>query len=93
MYDGGMATTRKAPAAPPPPPPLRDVVAANLRSVIAAKQVKVHELAATMGRPRQWVHRRTFAQQPITTDDIDLFAAALGVTTDELTRRPTPPTA
>lgn len=83
---GRMATTRKVTAAPIPP--LREVVAANLRSIIAAKQVKVGDLAERLGRPRQWVHRRTFAAQPITTEDIDLFARALEVSTDELTRRP-----
>lgn len=89
-----MATNRKKVTAAPIPP-LREVVAANLRSIIAAKRVKVGELALRLDRPRQWVHRRTFAAQPITTEDIDLFAQALGVSTDELTRRPAgpPPTA
>ena len=88
-----MAQRRKVTAAPIPP--LREVVAANLRSIIAAKQIKVGDLAELLGRPRQWVHRRTFAAQPITTEDIDLFAKALDVSTDDLTRRPagTTPTA
>lgn len=87
-----MATKRQRPAEPTIPP-LREVVAANLRSIIAAKQIKIGVLAERIGRPRQWVHRRTFAAQPITTEDIDLFARALEVSTDELTRRPTTPTA
>lgn len=86
-YDGCMATsTRKTKAAPIAP--LRDVVAANLRAIIAAKQVKIGDLSERIHRPRQWVHRRTFGLQEITTQDIDVFAIALGVSTDDITRRP-----
>ena len=86
-YRGHMATTRRAPK-PPAPIPLREVVASNIRAIIARDQIKVADLALKLDRPRQWVHRRSFAAGPITTEDIDAFAAALGVTSDELTRRP-----
>lgn len=67
--------------------PLRDVVAANLRQIIARDNVKMGDVADKLQRPRQWVHRRTSGTGPITTEDIDAFAEALNVSTDEITRR------
>lgn len=85
-----MATTANAPkrAKTPAPTPLRDVVAGNLRAIMAREQVKATDLAERLGRPRQWVHRRTAPDGPITTEDIDALAVALKVSTDEITRRP-----
>lgn len=81
-----------------PPTPLLEVVSANLREIIRRDKIarlergepelKMSDLAARMGKSRQWVYRRTVGAGPITTDDIDVLAAALGVTTDDLTRRP-----
>lgn len=85
-----MTTKRAAPEAEPQTPqpvPLREVVAANIRAIAGRDKVAMGDLAERLGRPRQWVHRRTSAGGPITTEDIDTFAAALDVSTDELTRR------
>lgn len=82
-----MATNKQA-AAESATTPLREVVASNIRAIIARDQLRVGDVAERLGRPRQWVHRRTAAAGPITTEDIDAFADALGVSTDDLTRRP-----
>jgi hypothetical protein len=80
------------------PAPLTEIVAANLREIIRLDKIrrlekgepelKMSDLATRAGKSRQWVYRRTVGAGPITTDDIDILADALGVSTDELTRRP-----
>lgn len=67
--------------------PLAEIVAANLREILKRDEIGKTELGEKLGRTRQWVHRRATATGPITTDDIDLLAEALGVSTDDLTRR------
>lgn len=67
--------------------PLREVVAANLRAIIARQQITAEELAERLGRPRQWHSRKMHGKVPITTEDIDVLAEALRVSTDELTDR------
>jgi hypothetical protein len=73
----------------PPPTPLADIVAANLREIIARdKSTTLVGIGEALHRSRQWVYRRTVPIGPITTADIDELAGVLGVSTDELTRRP-----
>jgi len=60
-------------------------VAANIRAVMGRKQVKPGELATRLGKPRPWLHRRMYARQRLTTQDIAAIAQALRVSSDDLT--------
>lgn len=56
-----------------------DYVAAELRAVMARKQIGRRELARQMDKSHTWVSRRVAGDTPISVEDLGEIAAALGV--------------
>lgn len=66
------------------PSTYREAAAAQLRSVIGRRGTTARQLAIAIGKEPTFVSKRARAEIPMTTDDIGLFASALGVRPIEL---------
>ena len=54
-------------------------VAAEVRAEMGRQRVTQEQMAALLGRSREWVRRRTHGDQPFSTDEIEQIAGVLGV--------------
>lgn len=59
--------------------PVRDHVAAEMRAEVARQQLTQSQLGERMSRPQWWVSRRLTGAVPFTTEELVMFAEALGV--------------
>ena len=63
----------------------REQAAAELRAHLARRRISGRALSRMLGKDDpSWVSRRLKGDIPMTTDDIDLIASALGITPLEL---------
>lgn len=60
-------------------PRLTEQAAEEIRALLARRRVSGRELARRMGASHSWVNFRLTGAQPITLDDLQRFAEALGV--------------
>lgn len=62
-------------------------VSAQLRAVLAHREIGNHKFAEMLGENEMWVWRRVRNRTPITFDDLERIAAALGLPTSYFTER------
>jgi len=63
-----------------------DVIRSNLWAEMARRGWSQQDLGERMGRLQPWVSRRMSGRVGITTDDLQRFAEALGVTVERLVK-------
>lgn len=69
-----------------PAPTLTVRVAAQIRAVMAYKQIRQSQLARRIGKGEQWLSVRLRGVQPIDLNDLEMIAAVLEVEPDDLVR-------
>lgn len=77
-------TAASVPAQSPDPTPFRELLAAEVRAHLARQRLSNRKFARMLGLQPTWVDRRLNGTTPMTADDIDLFASALGLTPEQL---------
>jgi len=65
-------------------PSFRDLAAAEVRAHLARRGLSGRALAKMLQKEQTWVSRRLNGIIPMTTDDLDAIAAALGITPMDL---------
>ena len=61
-----------------------DFVAAEVRSILARRLMKQSELAAAVGKPREWVSARLRGKVALNMDDLYVIAVALDMQVRDL---------
>jgi DNA-binding Xre family transcriptional regulator len=71
-----------------PSPRLTEQVAEEIRALLARRRMSGRELARQLSASPSWVNFRLTGAQPISLDDLERFAAVLGVEVSDLLPRP-----
>ncbi|WP_367174130.1 helix-turn-helix domain-containing protein [uncultured Deinococcus sp.] len=80
-------TAASLPAQPADEPnPFRLRVAGEVRAHLARRRISNRGFAAALGTTPAWIDRRLNGTTAMTTDDLELFAEALGISVGELLR-------